>query len=196
MKRNFLLLVVFLAFCINGRAQFAYSLNMGWDFPKVHKYDNESVSSSFTLGGDVYYDLNSYLNLRSGLRYHYIKEKGFPMLEGGPVYLENWHVSSFEIPLLINFRTQKEVKHWTMVWGAGLFGGIPFVKKRHTLNNYEKIIPYWGPMVSAQLEIRRHYLLRGEYQWYASSDLKDKNAFGFAHKRRITRWTIVCGYKF
>ncbi len=194
MKKHVLFLIALFAICLHGNAQFSYSVNAGWDFPNTHNYDNISVSSGFTFGGDIYYGLNPYLNLRSGLRYHYVKEKAYPEWVGGIYSLENEHVSSLEIPLLMNFRTQKEIKHWTAVWGAGFFGGFPFEKKRDRSRDDEKMRPYGGVIVSAQLEIRYHYILRGEYQWYLSSDLKDDSKI--ANERRITRFTVVAGYRF
>ncbi len=193
MKKYILLIAALFAICLNGNAQFSFSVNAGWDFPRVHHYDNESVSGSFTIGGDVYYGLNPYLNLRLGLRYHYVGEKGYPDLYGGIIPLESLHLSSLEVPLLINFRTQKEIKHWTTVWGAGLFGGVPVEKSRGKRD--EKIRPYGGVMVSGQLEILYHYFVRAEYQWYLSNDLKTDYNEDDKH-RRVARISVVCGYRF
>lgn len=196
MKKYVLFFIVMIACYSQSNAQFRYSVNIGWDWPNIHKDEScEKEYSSFTFGANVDYILNPYLALQSGLRYRYVGEDEYPGLSGGSYPIERNHSSFLEIPLLVTACTVKNPKQWAVAWGVGPYINMPIEKNRHTRARCEKVKTYYGLMVTAQLDVCSHYFLRGEYQWGLSSDL-EVEGFGYGDKRRITRFSFVLGYRF
>ena len=185
MKRFLFLTCLFVA--LQANAQFSYSVKAGWSWSDI-RYGDGSKSTP-TIGGNVNYTLNKYFGLQSGLAYKQVKEKA--EVEYGSVgdkeYFSTGHF--LEIPLLFTANVIPEPRRWKWVWHAGMFVDIPVADSGRFSNGSQT---YYGIMAAAEIEIRSHYLIRGEYQWALRSDSKlewDKD-------RRTNILSVCLGYRF
>lgn len=187
--KKFIIFTFLLLGTFQSYAQFSYSIKAGWSWLDIHKGEmpGHEVSSTFTLGAAVDYQLNAYLGLQSGINYKRIEEKGVstPSASTGhyPEEELKFHASILEIPLLLSANIKPEAQKWKLIWYAGPYIDIPIEKE----GSYET---FYGIMAAAQLEILSHYFVRGEYQWALKSDLD------YIEKRRTNMLSVTLGYRF
>ncbi len=186
MRRIVILLLSLLA--LQANAQFSYSVKAGWSWPKIHDVNEMlgyKVSSAFTLGAEVDYQLNPYLGLQSGLNYKRISEEFSEWSVGGvsELHVHKNHASFLEIPLLLSANIKPEAQKWKLIWYAGPYIDIPIEKE----GRYET---FYGIMAAVQLEILSHYFVRGEYQWALKSDSD------YSEDRRTNMLSVSLGYRF
>ena len=187
--KKFIIFTFLLLGTFQSYAQFSYSIKAGWSWLDIHKGEmpGHEVSSTFTLGAAVDYQLNAYLGLQSGINYKRIEEKGISIPSASTVpYPEEelkFHASILEIPLLLSANIKPEAQKWKFIWYAGPYIDIPIEKE----GSYET---FYGIMAAAQLEILSHYFVRGEYQWALKSD------FDYIEDRRINMLSVTLGYRF
>lgn len=187
MRTIIISLFAFFLFSAPINAQFSYSVKAGWSWPDIHKGEmpEHKVNSAFSLGVTIDYQINAFWGLQSGLNYKRVGEEWESWTEGGVVDIrhDKSHASILEIPLLLNTNIKPEEKKWKLICYAGPYIDIPIEKE----GDYET---FYGIMAAAQLEIRSHYFVRGEYQWALKSDLN------YMEDRRTNMLSFCLGYRF
>ena len=185
--KKFIVLTLLILGTLQSYAQFSYSIKAGWSWPDIHNetLPGHKVQSAFTLGAAVDYQLNAYLGLQSGLNYKRVGEESSEWSVGGvsQFHVHKYHASFLEIPLLLSAKVNPEVQKWGFIWYVGPYMDIPIEKE----GRYET---FYGIMAAAQLEIRSHYFIRGEYQWALKSD------YDGIDERRTNMFSVSLGYRF